>query len=82
MSVLDAENINKVKYYNTKKEIFSGIFVYHLFFYHIAVTSQIYVVETRVAPPNPKSLATFSHALADIQTQTVVRDSEQSVVCP
>ena len=26
-------------------------------------------------PPNQKSLATFSHAVGEVQTQTVVKDS-------
>ena len=33
-------------------------------------------------PPNPKSLATFSHALAGLRTQALVRDSLQSVAAP
>ena len=33
-------------------------------------------------PSNSKSLATFSHAVAVIQTQAVVRDNLQSVAVP
>ena len=36
----------------------------------------------RKPPPNPKSLATFSHAHARIRTQAVARDSVQSVAAP
>ena len=40
------------------------------------------VVPCRNHPPNPKSLGTFSHGSASIQTQIVVRDSKQSVIMP
>ena len=50
------------------------------------MNSQLYVVRKpeywAKTLPNPKSLATFSHVLAGICTQAVVRDSEQSVAAP
>ena len=33
-------------------------------------------------PPNPKSLATYSHAQTRIQTHAMVRDRVQSVAMP
>ena len=56
-------------------------FVFRNIYYNcgLFVTSQ----STRRKPqPNHKSLATFAHAQAHIQTQTVMRESMQSVAAP
>ena len=69
----------------------SGFWIWISFFRHIyanyasdqPVVSSGGNRSTRRKPPsNSKSLATFSHAQAGIRTQTVVRDSVQSVAAP